>query len=254
MGKAPRSQSDESGLESTKSDNTESASPVVLIVEDDRSLADLYTTYLEDSYAVRTAYTGAQALELLDQDVDVALLDRRLDEWDGDELLTVIQDRDIDCQVAMVTAVEPDFDIVDLPIDDYLTKTVAREDLRHTVWELLLWTQSSINIQELLRLISRRIALEHSKAGRKLDTNSAFSKLQKRIEVAQQRLDINPEDIQNKQEKSRPAECSECELNWNLTIDGTSGFLQLASGVWKCTECGHTSGSSGSRDQRVARR
>lgn len=82
--------------------------PVVLVVDDEEDLANLYSQWLSDDYAVRTAYNGEQALERLDETVDVVLLDRRMPGLSGDDALNRIREREYDCRVAMVTAVDPD--------------------------------------------------------------------------------------------------------------------------------------------------
>ena len=105
--------------------------PLVLVVEDEPDLADLYAAWLGDEYRVRTAYGGREALDELDEadEVDAILLDRRMPGLSGDEVLTAVRDRGIDCRVAMVTAVEPDFDILEMGFDDYLVKPVSKDDL-----------------------------------------------------------------------------------------------------------------------------
>lgn len=208
----------------------------VLIVEDERDLADLYTMFLQDEYDVRTAYTGDEALELLDDDIDVALLDRRLPNWSGDQLLKVIRERGIECQVAMVSAVDPDFDIADLAIDDYVTKSVSRDDLRSVVEELLLRADSDIDQQELLSLVSRKIVLENEKQPAELDASDEYANLVRKIEGAKDRLDLDPAKIGTN--KHRPDSCSQCELRWDISVGNATGFLNLGAYVWKCTQCG----------------
>ncbi|PSQ11434.1 hypothetical protein BRC93_05455 [Halobacteriales archaeon QS_5_70_15] len=106
--------------------------PSVLIVDDDRDLADLYATWLQDDYYTRTVYSGRDALDELHDGIDVVLLDRRLPDIPGDEVLVTLRDRGMDCRVSMVTAVNPGFDILELGFDDYLTKPIDREELRRT--------------------------------------------------------------------------------------------------------------------------
>lgn len=226
--------------------------PTVLIVEDERGLADLYTAYLDNEYAVRTAYTGEEALELLDDTIDIALLDRRLDKWSGDQILSVIQERDIDCQVAMVTAIIADFEIVDLPIDEYLTKPVSREGLLETVEELLLRADADIDQQELLSLISRRIALEKEKSAAELAANDEYAQLKRQIEIATDRLEYDPEQLGSN--KTRPDSCPQCNLRWDLSIGDTIGFLKLGAFVWKCTQCGSIEKVPDPSNRRVTRR
>jgi DNA-binding response OmpR family regulator len=51
----------------------------------------------------------------------------------GDEVLRELRDREVRTRVVMVTAVDPDLGVVEMPFDDYLCKPVAREDVRATV-------------------------------------------------------------------------------------------------------------------------
>lgn len=60
--------------------------PLVLVVEDEPDLADLYAAWLGDEYRVRTAYGGQEALDELDEaddEVDAILLDRRMPGFPG---------------------------------------------------------------------------------------------------------------------------------------------------------------------------
>ncbi|MFC3476208.1 response regulator [Halobacterium litoreum] len=123
--------SDEDTVEGREGDE-----PTVLVVDDEQGLADLYTIWLEDDYAVHTAYSGDDALDALDDTVDVVLLDRQMPDVSGDEVLDTLRERDLSCRVAMVTAVEPELDIIDLGFDDYLRKPVDKETLLKTVERL----------------------------------------------------------------------------------------------------------------------
>jgi DNA-binding response OmpR family regulator len=109
----------------------------VLVVEDEAEAADLYTKQLRDSYHVMTAYSGEEALEMIDPRVDIVLLDRRMPGLSGDEVLEEIRVREIPCRVIMVTAIDPDVEIIDLPFDEYLTKPVTGEELHETIERML---------------------------------------------------------------------------------------------------------------------
>ena len=104
------------------------AQATVLVVDDNRAVADTYAAFLDGEYAVRTAYGGEAALEALDASVDVMLLDRRMPDRSGDEVLAETNSRALDPRVVMLTAVDPDFDIVDMPFDAYVVKPVDRVD------------------------------------------------------------------------------------------------------------------------------
>ncbi|WP_435095044.1 HalX domain-containing protein [Halorubrum sp. N11] len=158
--------------------------PLVLVVEDEADLADLYAAWLGDEYRVRTAYGGQEALDELDDannEVDAILLDRRMPGLSGDEVLVEVRDRGIDCRVAMVTAVEPDFDILEMGFDDYLVKPVTSDTLRETVEGLLRRGEYDAEMQDLFSLTSKKAMLETEKSATELADNTEYQELTDRI-------------------------------------------------------------------------
>lgn len=109
--------------------------PTVLIIDDNRPLADGFASALAEEYKVHTAYTGRQAREAFHDGIDVVLLDRRLPDVPGDELLTEFRENDADCRVAVVSA---ELGSADLDCDLALSKPVGGIDtLRQTVSDLV---------------------------------------------------------------------------------------------------------------------
>ena len=157
----------------------------VVIVEDDRDLADLYKQYLQDEFHVRVATTTQQARELVDESVDVVLLDRRMPDTSGDELLGEIRAEGYDMPIAMVTAVEPGEDIVELPFDDYLTKPFDRDALIRTVRILANRASFEAKSREFFRLASKKASLD----GRKLNDTAPVDSLVHQLEELQEDLD-----------------------------------------------------------------
>ncbi|MFH5802263.1 response regulator [Haladaptatus sp. CMAA 1911] len=156
--------------------------PTILIVDDEHAITDLHTRWLEDSYDVRKAYNGTEALETIDDDVDIVLLDRRMPDCSGQEVLAEIRDRDFDCRVAMVTAVEPDFDIIELGFDAYICKPVSDPDqLREIVSSLETRSTYDSQVQELLALSSKKAALDERKGSAALPENDGYGVLEERL-------------------------------------------------------------------------
>jgi DNA-binding response OmpR family regulator len=151
--------------------------PLVLVVEDERDLSDLYRTWLTESYRVRTAHNGREALDELDDDVDVVLLDRRMPDLSGDEVLDRIREQGYDCRVAMVTAVEPDTDIVDMAFDDYLVKPVSKTELVRMVENLRIRDAYDDGVKRLFSLASKKALLESEKDRTELDSNADYRQL-----------------------------------------------------------------------------
>lgn len=156
--------------------------PEVLVVDDERHLADLHATWLAERYAVRAAYDGDEAIDALDDSIDVILLDRRMPGLSGDEVLEVVREREYNCRVAMVTAVEPDFDVLDLGFDDYLVKPVSSDELRSTVDRLLTRNSYDEQVDEYARLLTKKAVLEAEKSRRQLEDSCKFAELESRIE------------------------------------------------------------------------
>ncbi len=172
----------------------EESSATVLIVDDEKHAVDTYAAALDDEYDVRTAYGGEDGLARIDEDVDVVLLDRRLSEMSGNEVLQEIKDRHLDCRVAMVTAVNPDFDILSLGVDDYVVKPVGKERLLATVERLLALKEHDDAYQELSSLKVKRNVLAVEKPAAELADNEEFGRLESRIaELETQLEDIESE-------------------------------------------------------------
>jgi DNA-binding response OmpR family regulator len=149
----------------------------VLVVEDQERLADLYETWLAADYDIRTAHTAGEAAELIDDDIDVALLDRRLPDGSGDDVLAMIREAGLDARVAMVTAVDPDFDILEMGFDDYIVKPVTESDLYDIVEGLLDRDRYSGDIQRYYALASKRATLESEMSANELDSSSEYDRL-----------------------------------------------------------------------------
>src|SRR6056297_2241232 len=162
--------------------------PVVLIVEDEPDVAETYKLWLEGEYEVRMGKNGDEGLELLDDNVDVVLLDRMMPGLSGDEVLAHIRDEELDCRVAMVTAVEPDFDILEMGFDAYLSKPIRSEDLHDTVEKLLERSNYDDLLQEYYALVEKQATLETAKSGAELAESDEYEQLQGRIDELQDDL------------------------------------------------------------------
>jgi DNA-binding response OmpR family regulator len=140
---------------------TEADEPArVLIVDDERDLADAYASRLADSYDVTAVYSGEDAVEELGNGYDVMLLDRRMPGLSGAEVLEERRDRGLALRVVVVTAVDPEFDIPDVPYDDYLVKPVDGDDLHRAVERALALARYNRRLQDLNSLRLERNVLE----------------------------------------------------------------------------------------------
>jgi len=166
--------------------------PVVLIVEDEPDVAETYRLWLAGDYDVRMAEDGDEGMERLDGDVDVVLLDRMMPGLSGDQVLEQIRDGGFDCRVAMVTAVEPDFDILEMGFDAYLCKPIKSDELHTTVDNLLERSEYDDLLQEYYSLVEKRATLETTKSSAELNENEEYAELEERVE--QLRADLSEHD------------------------------------------------------------
>ncbi len=161
----------------------------VLIADDERPIADLYTRWLADDYDVHTAYDGAEALDYVDDAIDIALLDRDMPRASGDDVLQTIRDRHLDCRVGMVTAVEPDFDVLELGYDDYVVKPIHSPSQLHDIVEKLVQRATySSDVQRLLTLSSKRASLEVRMEQEELQQREEYQELVTEIQSLQSSL------------------------------------------------------------------
>jgi DNA-binding response OmpR family regulator len=105
----------------------------VLIVEDEPALRLSYDRAFRPRYDLAFATNGAEALEQLEQQrPDVAVLDMRLPDTDGIELLRRIRVSYPDLPVIITTAylsIEPQLKVLDLPHSGYIVKPFRLDEL-----------------------------------------------------------------------------------------------------------------------------
>lgn len=171
--------------------------PVILVVEDEPDLADLYADWLDEEYAVRTAYDGQTALDRLTEEVDVVFLDRRMADVSGDRVLERLRERGVNCRVAMLTAVDPDFDIIEMGFDEYLTKPVTASTLVATADRLLTRATYTEKLDEYLTLVAKRSALQAEKSPATLAASEEYARLEDRIERISEIVDPIAREFDN---------------------------------------------------------
>ncbi len=157
--------------------------PVVLVVDDEATVADTYALRLEDAYETRVAYGGEAALEAVDEDVDAVLLDRRMPGLSGDEVLERLRGRGYDGVVVMITAVDPDLNILEMDFDDYLCKPVDKETVLRTLEQHLGAPGSTDDrLDEFFQVISKLSVLRAERTRTELETNEEFRRLERRAD------------------------------------------------------------------------
>ncbi len=114
----------------------------ILIVDDEKNIRTLFRDELEeDGFEVETAGSGREALAKIDSyNPDLLVLDIRMEDMTGLEVLEVLRQKDTKLPVIMCTAVrglQDDFTIWDSRVSDYITKPVDLDDLKAKIKKIL---------------------------------------------------------------------------------------------------------------------
>lgn len=171
------------------SDGMRVSEPRVLMVDDEKTVADAYALRLEDVAEVTVAYSGEGALDTIDDGrvPDVVLLDRHMPAMSGDEVLERIRERELETRVIMVTAIDPDLDVLDMPFDDYLSKPVDRADVIAAVDQ-----QCQVLAYELLgeyfRIESTRAVVTAQLPAEDLEDDGELADVEARLSVVEERV------------------------------------------------------------------
>jgi CheY-like chemotaxis protein len=149
----------------------------VLVVDDEQEITETYSELLDDRYTVEVANSGEQALEILSEGIDVVLLDRRMPGMSGDELLEAIRAEGFDCRVVMITAVDPDTNIIGMEFDEYLVKPVSEQQLHEVVDRMLTRDHLDQQIQRMVSVASRLATLESKLDYEQLERSDEYESL-----------------------------------------------------------------------------
>lgn len=167
----------------------------VVVVDDEPDLADLYASWLPEEYTVGTAYDGTGALKALDESVDVVLLDRRMPGMSGDEVLEWIREQGLGCGVAMITAIDPDFDILELGFDAYVTKPVAASELTEITDRLVRRLEYADTLQKFFAKLSTRETLAAEKPEFELEADERYRELEAEIEALREESEAHLSEL-----------------------------------------------------------
>lgn len=156
---------------------TESEEPTVLLVDDEAAFAESAAIWLEERYRVRVANDGNEAIEKYGPAVDAVLLDRRMPGTTGDEALEEITDAPGDAGIAVMSAVEPAYDVIDMEFDNYLRKPVTKADILETTRTLVRRASYPEELRELFALAATIEALGERYPRRELKRDGRYEEL-----------------------------------------------------------------------------
>ena len=172
--------------------------PRVLMVDDEKQVADAYALRLQDVADVTVAYGGDEALAIVAEGrpPDVVLLDRHMPGLSGDSVLDELRERDLTTRVIMVTAIDPGFGIADMPFDDYLCKPIAKEDLFAAVDQQLDAASYDDPLTEFFSLTAKLAVLESERSPEQLEAASEYVRMRRRSDELREELAVSTENFE----------------------------------------------------------
>jgi len=122
--------------------------PKILVVDDEKIVCDMARYYFEhEGYRVTTFTDSTRALEVLETErFDVMIVDLKMKEVDGMQLIEVVNEKSPETKVIMLTAfatMETAVEAFRKHVFDFLTKPVRIEELKATVNRALSENQPS---------------------------------------------------------------------------------------------------------------
>lgn len=162
--------------------------PTVLVVEDESSLVEIYAHWLRESYSVRTAENGEEALKIVDSAVDIMILDRLMPGMTGEAVVDAVRERGLDCQIVMATAVESNFDLIEEGADASLMKPITKDELLTTVSQLYDRGDYLELEEEYFDLLAERATSKANMSASEQQTNEEYADLEARIETIDKKL------------------------------------------------------------------
>ncbi|HNS48630.1 MAG TPA: sigma-54 dependent transcriptional regulator [bacterium] len=112
----------------------------ILIVDDEKSVCETLRILLKDHYQIITANNGQRAMELLEEEPDLMILDVIMPDMDGLEVLKKVRSVNQELPIIMLSAVDRIKTVVEaikLGAIEYITKPFDNEELKHTIERML---------------------------------------------------------------------------------------------------------------------
>lgn len=160
----------------------------ILVVDDTEAVLELYSEWLDDN-DVETALDGNRALETVDEEYDLVLLDREMPGPTGREVAVEIDKEGYDVHVVMVSSLPANFDMVEYPVDGYVQKPATQDDIKSIIRQYRRQQEYHDALEEYFSLTSKLAAIEAELSEDDLEASDEYERLKRR--VGQKRAEVD---------------------------------------------------------------
>jgi CheY-like chemotaxis protein len=156
--------------------------PGILVVDDEDGLARLYQIWLQEGDHSADVTTDPTTIDYgTVEEVAVLVVDRSMPDTTGDELLRELTDAGFDGRTIVVSAIDVDTDIIDLPLDAYLQKPVSKPALNDAVSRVLAWEDYTPVLGAYARAVSKAAVIRAELSADRRQQSEAYRGLVGRI-------------------------------------------------------------------------
>ena len=155
----------------------------ILLVEDDQALQNALRLFFQEEYDVEQARSGRETLALLDGNLAIVVLDYRLPDCTGLELLARIKQSDPGLPVIMMTGCGSESlcaSALKLGVRDYFSKPFSAPDLVSSVRRILSATSRAVERRE-------NVLLDQGLGGPRPERAPLDFSIQKAVKLIQER-------------------------------------------------------------------
>lgn len=173
----------------------------ILLVEPKRELASTLDGLFSSEYEIRTAYSSQEAIELLSDSVMVTLIDNGLSTTVIETIVDEIQQERHHSRILTIIGESQSERRVRLS-DGEIQKPVSPTELVETIERLVDHAQYEREIDEWLRLLSRKASMENEKDQHELSGCLEYQELKTEIDELRAKADSSRDEILNDRDET----------------------------------------------------
>lgn len=181
--------------------NSTKGEPTVLVVDDEDRVANCYKLFINDAYETRVATGGREAVENLNREVEVVLLDRRMPEMHGHEVLDYIQDEKYGCRVIIISALDPDMEVLNYQFSKYLKKPIVKEELLEAIEQVRMLDRYEALLTEYYQSVEKHSIMKSEFHSSTLEDSDEFQTLEEKITRLQTDIEETLDDLDSTMER-----------------------------------------------------